>query len=177
MGKWTCPVKLPFNTSLNRSEHYTWHHFPKLNSQPTKFSSTAELCSKIKLRLPPFSLICISSCQFQFHSLPFLSKYWYMQTVQLSYRVHSKSIPLNFLGLCPVDWPENIDHFGKVCNLFQFDMEMAKMTVCKQRWATQQPPTSHKLVFSYFVYGHTAMWLKCVRTPPKCTIHAQFSNK
>ena len=175
MGKWTCPVKLPFNTSLNRSEHYTWHHFPKLNSQPTKFSSMQDLV----MRLPPFSLICTSRQRaFQFQSLPSLSKYCYMQTVQLGISSSFKINPIKFSWIMSCRLTRKYWSLWQGMQfLFQFNTEMVKMTVCKQRWATQQPPTSHKLVFSYFVYGHTAMWLKCVRTPPKCTIHAQFSNK
>ena len=92
MKKWKQSITLPFTKSLNRLEHYTWHHFPKINSSRwcwhTQFSSTAEFGNemKLKLRLLPFSLICIQ-CQcvfcFQFHILLYLSKFWYTLAVRL----------------------------------------------------------------------------------------------
>ena len=83
--------KLLFTKSLNRLEHCTWHHFPKMNYSrrcwKTQLLSTLGFGNEmmLKSKLPPFSLIHIQ-CQrafcFQLYSLLPLSKFCYMLTDQ-----------------------------------------------------------------------------------------------
>ena len=115
--------------SLNKSKHCTWHHFLKMNCcrqcRQTQFLSTAGFGKKmkLKLRLPPFSLIHIW-CQrvfcFQFWSLLPLSKFWYIIRWQTT---HIGSLLIPCLGSCPVsiDLKLSLSSLARETTSGQFD--------------------------------------------------------
>ena len=81
---------MPFIKNLNRSEHRTRHHFPKMSRQcrQTQFLFTAGFGNEMKLksRLPPFSLNriwCQRTFCLRLRSRLYLSKFWYTRTVRL----------------------------------------------------------------------------------------------
>ena len=76
MEKWKHLVNLPFTKCLTQLEHFTWHHYQKMNSTADNMSanslSTTGHDNELKLRLLRFFLICIQcQCAFVFSFIIF----------------------------------------------------------------------------------------------------------